>query len=58
MVNVTKFHQIIFRKMILNHTIHKTDAQLEATKRLPQELENSFNVQEGEEEVLSETDVK
>ena len=58
MVNVTKFHQIIFRKMILNHTIHKTDAQLEATQRLPQELENSFNVQEREEEVDSEADAK
>ena len=44
--------------MILNHTIHITDAQSEATKKLPQELENSFNVQEHEEEVDSEADVK
>ena len=39
--------------MILNYTIHIIDAQSEATKRLPQELENSFNVQEREEEVDS-----
>ena len=44
--------------MILNHTFHITDAQLEATKRLPQELENSFNVQEREEEVDSEAGAK
>ena len=44
--------------MILNHTIRITDAEPEATKKLHQELENSFNVQEREEEVDSETDVK
>ena len=58
MANVTKFQQIIFRNMILNHTIHITDAQLDANKRLPQELENSFNVQEHEEEGDSEADAK
>ena len=58
MANVTKFQQIIFRKMILNHTLHTTDAQLEATKRLPQELGNSFNVQEREEELDSGADAK
>ena len=47
-----------FRNMILNHTIHITDVHLEATKRLPQELENSFNVQEREEEVDSEAGAK
>ena len=47
-----------FRNMILNHTIYITDAQSEATKRLSQELENSFNVQEREEEVDSEADAK
>ena len=44
--------------MILNHTIHITVAQSEATKRLSQELENSLNVQELEEEVDSEADTK
>ena len=52
-----KYQQIVFfRNMILNHTIHITDAQLEANKRLPRELENSFNIEEREEEVDSEDD--
>ena len=58
MVNISKFQQIIFINMILNHTIHITDVQSEATKRLSQELENSFKVQEREEEVDSEADAK
>ena len=41
-VNVTKFQQIVFHIDDFNHKIHITDAQIEATKRLPQELENSF----------------
>ena len=44
--------------MILNHTIRITDAQPEATKKLHQELENSFNVQEHEVEVDSETNTE
>ena len=43
--------------MILNHTIHITDAQTEATKRLLQERENSF-IKECEEEVVSEAAAK
>ena len=51
-------NRLFFRNLIINHSIHITDAQLDANKRLPQELENSFNVQEHEEEVDSEADAK
>ena len=47
-----------FQKYDLNDKIHITDAQSEATKKLPQELENSFKVLEREEEVDSEADTK